>query len=253
MNWLTDHLLQIGGVRFLLVTDPAELHRQQSEGGRFVLGKTRSMVERIHALGKTLGARRILEIGIFKGGSTVLYDKLFAPDRLVAVDLSATPVAALAEYVAANRREGAVRPHYGVNQDDSSRLRELLDANFPDRTLDLVVDDASHFYEETKASFNASFPYLRDGGIYAIEDWAWAHWPPDLWQEDGGLWKDKPAMSNLAVELIMACASAPHLVRTVKVLPTLLVVERGEGAAEPGRFDVSKTYLNRGREFNLPL
>ena len=50
-------------------------------------------------------------------------------------------------------------------------LRELADE------LDLVVDDASHTYEETKASFEFLFPLLRPGGIYVIEDWSWAHHP----------------------------------------------------------------------------
>jgi hypothetical protein len=43
--------------------------------------------------------------------------------------------------------------------------------------LDLVIDDASHIYGPTKASFQALFPLLRPGGLYLIEDWAWAHWP----------------------------------------------------------------------------
>jgi hypothetical protein len=40
--------------------------------------------------------------------------------------------------------------------------------------MNLVVDDASHTYEDTKASFETLFPLLQPGGIYAIEDWSWA-------------------------------------------------------------------------------
>ena len=35
---------------------------------------------------------------------------------------------------------------------------------------DPVVHDASHTYEETRASFEFLFPLLSRGGIYVIED-----------------------------------------------------------------------------------
>lgn len=252
MHWVNDNELELDGVRFLVTIDPSQMMTAQSGDGTFVLAKTRSMVEEIRAIGEHIAAKRVFEIGIFKGGSTALYDKLFQPTRLVAIDLSTEPMAALGEYLAANGREGAVEPLYGVNQADTGRLREILDVRFPGRSLDLVVDDASHFYDETKASFNAAFPCLRDGGVYVIEDWAWAHWPGDLWQKDGGIWRDRPALSNLAVEIVMTCASASHLVRSVRALPAMLIVERGH-APLPAGFDISRAYLTRGRDFQLQL
>jgi len=36
--------------------------------------------------------------------------------------------------------------------------------------LDVVVDDASHLYRLTVASFDALFQHLRSGGLYFIED-----------------------------------------------------------------------------------
>jgi hypothetical protein len=114
------------------------------------------------------------------------------------------------------------------------------------------VDDASHFYTETKASFNAAFPRLRPGGVFVIEDWAWAHWPGDTWQKDGGPWPERPALSNLAVELAMACASSSHLIQEVQVTPQMLLVERGPADAPEG-FDISAHYLTRGRRFRPEL
>jgi hypothetical protein len=46
-----------------------------------------------------------------------------------------------------------------------------------------VIDDASHIYEPTRASFETLFPYLRPGGLYIIEDWQWSYSdepPPSL-------------------------------------------------------------------------
>jgi hypothetical protein len=51
--------------------------------------------------------------------------------------------------------------------------------------LDLVVDDCSHLYEPTRASFNELFPRLRPGGAYVIEDWVWAHTPLDSEHPEG--------------------------------------------------------------------
>ena len=55
-------------------------------------------------------------------------------------------------------------------------LRQIVEGELADE-LDLVVDDASHTYEETRASFEFLFPLLSPGGVYVIEDWSWAH-PP---------------------------------------------------------------------------
>ena len=43
------------------------------------------------------------------------------------------------------------------------------------RPVDLVIDDASHRYPETVASFEVLFPRLRTGGLYVIEDWTAEH------------------------------------------------------------------------------
>ena len=41
--------------------------------------------------------------------------------------------------------------------------------------FDLIVDDASHLYRPTLASFEVLYPRLRPGGTYVIEDWAGDH------------------------------------------------------------------------------
>ena len=68
-----------------------------------------------------------------------------------------------------------VRPYYGVDQADGDRLREIVAAEFRGEPIDLVVDDASHRYGATLASFETLFPLMRPGGLYVIEDWAGLH------------------------------------------------------------------------------
>jgi len=64
-------------------------------------------------------------------------------------------------------------------------LEECYGEEFGSDSVDLVIDDASHFLFETRESFRFLFPRLRPGGIYIIADWGWAHWPEDYWQKKG--------------------------------------------------------------------
>lgn len=63
---------------------------------------------------------------------------------------------------------------------DQSRLTTIVgDQNSPDDLVaihakhgpfDIIIDDGSHVAEHIHTSFRTLFPYLRDGGIYVIED-----------------------------------------------------------------------------------
>ncbi len=102
-------------------------------------------------------------------------------------------------------RWGVVRHHGNVPQADRESLRRIIDEDF-DGTLDGVVDDASHMYDHSLASFETRFPRLRPGGMYLIEDWSWAHHPS--FQGPDAQWADEPALSNLIMRLVILSASA---------------------------------------------
>ena len=90
----------------------------------------------------------------------MLLDKLLHPRRMSAVDISGQPVAPLLQYVADNEDRFV---HFSTSQSDRKILEHIVRSELPDE-LDLVVDDASHTYEQTKASFEILFPLLRPGG-----------------------------------------------------------------------------------------
>jgi hypothetical protein len=90
----------------------------------------------------------------------------------VACELASTPVPALAELIAARGLDAIVRPRYGIDQADKRALRKVLDEELGDEPIGLVIDDASHIYGPTLASFEVLFPLLGDGGVFLIEDWA---------------------------------------------------------------------------------
>src|SRR5687768_15049330 len=180
--WESDEVLRINDVRFLVTFDGKKLHDIQSTEECFLLGKTHRMIERSVSMGERQRMNKVFDIGIFKGGSVALYDQVFKPEKIVAVEVSRDPVEALSKYISTRGKNETIKPFYGVNQADPPAMEHILSTEFPERDIDLIVDDASHRYRETRASFNTSFPYLKAGGWYIIEDWAWAHWPGTPWQ-----------------------------------------------------------------------
>lgn len=250
LPWVGDTLLDYGHVTIELCLPPA-LYEKQSTSGHFVLGKTRSMVE---DLARLLGERpieRIVDVGVYKGGSIVLLYEAWRPRRLVGIDLNPTLPPALPEYCRAPQRKDAIGIYLGVNQADHARIADICAQEF-DGPIDLVIDDASHFYHETRETFRALFPRLREGGLYSIEDWGWAHWAGDYWQQDrgGDYFRDKPPLSNLLIELALLCASSPGIVRRVSFDSTVIHVERGAQVVEPG-FELADFYRNRGDPVTL--
>jgi hypothetical protein len=252
--WRGDTRIDFGDVELDLCLPP-ELYERETVGNHFIVGKTRSMVERLLAEVGASAVERAIDVGVYKGGSVVLYHKLFAPKKLVGIDLATAPLPPLDEY-AARQTDGSVVVARGVDQADTVRLDRICAEHFGQEPLDFVADDASHLHAETRATFRALFPRLRPGGLYVIEDWSWAHWAGDFWQKQrgGAHFHDKRPMSDLVIELVLMCASSPQIVSGLRVYPDMIFVKRGPAPVEPG-FEPSEHTFCRGEptpQFGAP-
>ncbi len=138
--------------------------------GSLVVWKTAPTVGELLEFLPQFGGGNIFELGIFAGGSVALTVMLAEPRRMVAIDLLPAAAPTLARFMEDRGLDDVVRLHFGVDQADAGRLRELVSTEF-DGPLDLVYDDASHVYGPTRATFETLFPRLRPGGVYLIEDW----------------------------------------------------------------------------------
>jgi len=139
----------------------------------------------------------VLEVGVFHGGSTLLLAGYFPTSRILAVDIQEPP---LVFYDELRERELTDRVKVVmVSQADAAGLQGTIESFFGSQQLDLIIDDASHLYSQTRATFDIVFgQYVKPGGIYVIEDWGCGYWP--LW--DDGHPDGRHGLPKLIKELI---------------------------------------------------
>lgn len=218
LNWTDDTTFEIDGVRITLDYAHGGSARTSTPGD-FTMMKGKDFLAHYTDLA-TGGFDKVLELGLYQGGSFVFLDKILKPSKISAVELSTVALPALDAYVDAS--QGRCRLHYGVSQDDAASLEQIVDRDFGGE-LDLVADDASHFYEPTKTSFQTLFPKLRPGGLYIIEDWAWNFRDP--FQAPDAPWHEQNALANLVVDLMEDMVTGP-LIGSIEIHRPLIKVWR---------------------------
>ncbi len=186
---------------------------------------------------------KILEFGIFEGGSALfcasLLDNL---EKIVSVDLRPfNPV--VDKIIRQNNMQEQVKLYYGMRQ-DSPDIKKIAREEFAGQ-IDIIIDDCSHSYGPTKASFEMMFPLLSPGGLYIIEDWAWAHWPG--YQSKGSTFSNEPALTNLIFELISLRGTHQEWFQDITIKNvSMVVIQKGNAAiAEP--MDIAGSTLMRGK------
>lgn len=165
-EWIDDAGFRLAGERFACGF-------AESVDGRIVVCKPRLLVEKNLALLRELSPRRIFELGISQGGSVALIALAAEPDLLVSVEISENRITPLDHLIERHDLGRSVRLHYGTDQSDRTRIDEIARIEADGADYDLVLDDASHWIDETRASFETLFPHVRPGGVYVIEDWNW--------------------------------------------------------------------------------
>ncbi len=113
---------------------------------------------------------RLLEIGVYRGGSLLMWNDFFPNGRIIGIDIKPNPLQTTPNQV----------QFYQASQDDESALERIAQHEAPEG-FDIIIDDAAHIGNLARRSFAALFSkYLKSGGIYVIEDWGtgyWGTWP----------------------------------------------------------------------------
>jgi SAM-dependent methyltransferase len=106
----------------------------------------------------------LLELGIFHGGSLLMWRDHFLAGNIVGLDINEVKI---------SDESGRIKVYMG-RQEDIAVLDRIGKETGP---FDIVIDDASHIAAPTKASFWHLFDrYLKPGGMYVIEDWRVGYW-----------------------------------------------------------------------------
>lgn len=245
IRWLSDRECTVGGVTFYCSLDDFS---RKSDAERLILLKDREVLENYATIFENAPPKNILEFGIFQGGSLALFSLWFDVQKLVGVDLS-RPVPEFDKFCRTHPIGRRIRSYYQVSQTDKSRIEEIVRTEFGDTPLDAIIDDASHLYETTRRTFEITFPLLRPGGTYVIEDWGWAHW------KGSRFFMNETPLSMLIMELIMLCASRSELISDIHVFPAFAFIRKSPKAPPKEELNLDSAYTKRGIElvgFNNP-
>jgi hypothetical protein len=103
---------------------------------------------------------RILELGIDRGGSLLLWRDYFAKGTIVGIDVRPVQI---------DDSTGRIHVYQGYQQD--IELLDIIAHKEAPEGFDVIIDDCSHIGELTRISFWHLFEnHLKPGGIYSIED-----------------------------------------------------------------------------------
>ncbi len=109
---------------------------------------------------------RLLELGVYKGGSLLLWRDFFPQGLIVGLDLQPVQV---------DDPTGRIRIYQGRQQD--TQLLDRIARETASEGFDVIIDDCSHVGELTRISFWHLFEHhLKPGGLYVIEDWSTGYW-----------------------------------------------------------------------------
>jgi SAM-dependent methyltransferase len=193
----------------------------------FVLYKPKDLIdqyERFFSTHQEFNPHNVVELGMWEGGSVAFWFEIFKPEKHIAIDLQPrTDSLYFQEYVRDRGLHNRLKTYWHTNQADSLRLKEIVQHEFNEQPLDLVMDDASHYYELTKISFETLFPLIRPGGFYIIEDWAWWHW-----QGLENYYSEATPLSKLIFELVEAAGTSKDIIKNIVIYQSIVIVERGD-------------------------
>jgi hypothetical protein len=244
LTWSSDREFTVEGVRFECA--PLGDYTGKTNQERFLLLKDRGSLEQYATVFATDQPKNILEFGIFQGGSPALFSLWFEAQKFVGIDL-AEPVAPFDEFCRTHPVGKTISTHYRTSQNDRARVEQIVQQEFGNTPIDMIIDDASHLYEYTRETFEITFPLLRPGGTYVIEDWGWAHWPQIHTYYTG-----KTPLSVLIMELAMLCASRYDLISEIRVFPAFAFIRKAYQAPRLDNFKLDGSYLKRNLEIVAP-
>jgi hypothetical protein len=180
---------------------------------------------------------KMLEIGVFKGGSLELWREYFGETAtLFGIDVDPR----CAGYVTAPNQ---VRIG---SQDDPMFLKNVI---LEMGTPDIVLDDGSHIGHHQRSSFDTLFPLLSPCALYVIEDLHTSYWPGSVgggYRFAGGYRRENTAIGHIKQMIddmhawyhnSPVATSAKTDIGAIHVYDSIVVIEK-KRRQQPGHIQV---------------
>lgn len=100
---------------------------------------------------------RILEIGVYDGGSLGLWYDYFTKANIFGIDI----------YPKTDFENNRIKT-FVADQANREQLQKFIDLN--GGNFDIIIDDGGHGMEQQQVSLGFLFPFINQGGYYIIED-----------------------------------------------------------------------------------
>jgi len=254
---MANEIINVDGHDFELSTHEGT----RGTDGPITLKKTAWMIERYRLLAEEFRGGRIVELGLWDGGSTAFLASAFAPSVLLGFELETVPLTALDRFLEGSPHAPNVHVTLGADQTDVELLRRTIDEHV-DGLLDFVVDDASHLLGPTEISFDCLFPLVRPGGMFVIEDWSHEHQMAymirqaldagDITVEDmGDISPDSipsDPLSRLVIDCLIATSHDDGVIADVWVRQGWAEIRRGDAPLDPSTFSLRDHIGEIGRK-----
>jgi len=248
ITWLGENVAEIDGLRFSF--DPNSTRQEGENDSTIYAMKHGNVLRQIIDRLRDQKVETFLEIGVLRGGSLAFWHKLLAPAWCAGMDVADDEPDQLLKYVASPHCKAPPPIFFpGRDQGDRVSMRPFVQMAPGVGWLDLVIDDASHQYEPSRRCFEEVFPNLREGGLYVLEDWSWAHWPSHEWRQRIAECGYGVSLTTLVTEILSLAASEPLLVSKVEIWPGFIVVTRGPKAISAADFSLNSHMVVLGRKF----
>jgi len=102
----------------------------------------------------------ILEIGVWEGGSALLWQEFLSPKVIAGIDID--------DYIKVRHKLNSSFRFYQRNAYVQETV-DLIKRDFPDG-FDIIIEDGIHTETSNSFSIKNYLPMLRDGGVMVIED-----------------------------------------------------------------------------------
>jgi 23S rRNA U2552 (ribose-2'-O)-methylase RlmE/FtsJ len=120
----------------------------------------------------------ILEIGVQNGGFLQVLDKYLGNAKIYGIDID----------------PNVCKQNFGGNITalcfDATKIESLEKSSISNIEFDVIIDDASHHNKDVIDTFKLSFPKLKKGGVYIVEDVHTSYWA----EYGGGYLDEKSSM-----------------------------------------------------------